>query len=156
MPIINGRLVTNVPDAGVYGQDIINELNLRPGRRPVLQKKSGFETVTPDRRYRKQDLIDRKGNPLKVSDIPDRSKGAQAPFSTSIVPRRIAFASLRLHDIPDRSKSGFTGARTPLSKQIITEQVYDLAEHMFKEQGVDFDEQGANWFVARNFRLPKN
>ena len=58
-------------------------------------------------------------------------------------------------DIPRRRKSSFGGARSALSKQIITEQVLDIAEHFLKE-GVDFDEDNANWMVAPKFFLPKN
>jgi hypothetical protein len=75
MPIINGRYITNVPDSGVYGGDLIKEMRVGPGRRPVIQKPDGFETVEPSKLYSKKHLIDRKGNPVKWSDIPDRSKG---------------------------------------------------------------------------------
>ncbi len=77
MPIINGRYVQNVPNSGVYGRDMIGEMGIGPGRRPVIQKPEGFETIEPNRRYSKKDLIDRKGNPVKWSDIPDRSKGVR-------------------------------------------------------------------------------
>jgi hypothetical protein len=130
MPIINGRRVTNVPNAGVYGREIIGEMKTRPGRRPVIQRPGGFETIRPDKRYTKAELLDRKGNPLKVTDIPDRSKGSGASGRT------------------------FGGSRDPKSKQIITEQVFDLAEHLFKD-GVDFDEDDAHWFVAPRFKLPR-
>ena len=56
-------------------------------------------------------------------------------------------------DIPPRSKGGFGGARSQLSKRIISEQVYDVAEHLFKD-GVDFDEDGADWMVVPKFYLP--
>ncbi len=40
--------------------------------------------------------------------------------------------------MPDRSKGyGFGGPRSAQSKRIITEQVVDIAEHIFK-QGVEF------------------
>lgn len=47
----------------------------------------------------------------------------------------------------------FWGTRTPLSKRIITEQVYDVAEHIFTK-GVDFDEQNAHWVVFPEYHLP--
>jgi hypothetical protein len=125
MAIVNGRKVTNVPHSGVYGHEIIGEMGLSPGRRPVLHKDRGFEAIKPDRRYSKHELLDRKGNPLKVSDIPDRSKGS------------------------------FGGHRDALSKQVITEQVFDLAENLFKD-GVEYDDDNADWFVAPRFILPKN
>lgn len=124
MPIINGRRVTNVPSGGVYGSDIIREMGEGGGRRVVIQKEGlSFETIQKDRRYSKADLIDRKGNPVRVKSIPDRTKGS------------------------------FGGQRSALSKQIITEQVFDIAENLFKD-GVDFDEQDADWMVVPKYFLP--
>jgi hypothetical protein len=124
MGIINGRRVTNVPDSGVYGSDLIREMRPGSGRRVVVQKEGlNFSTIDPSRRYTKRELIDKKGQPVKITTIPDRSKGS------------------------------FEGRRTPLSKQIITEQVYDISEHLFKE-GVDFDEDDADWLVVPKYRLP--
>lgn len=47
----------------------------------------------------------------------------------------------------------FWGARSALSRQIITEQVFDVAENIFKS-GVDFDEANAHWFVVPRYQLP--
>ncbi len=66
--------------------------------------------------------------------------------------RKVTFQA---DDIPERGKKSFGGPRSALSKQIITEQVYDLAEHLFKD-GIDFDDTDANWFVAPNYVLPQN
>ena len=57
--------------------------------------------------------------------------------------------------IPDRTKGAvlYGGVRTALSKQIITEQVYDIAEKLFKK-GVSFDEEHADWMIANNYVLP--
>lgn len=132
MAIINGRRVTNIPNAGVYGEDLIKEMKPGPGRRPVLQRAGGFERIRPEKLYSKAELLDRKGKPLKVSDIPDRTKGSGESGRT------------------------FGGKRDAKSKQIITEQVFDLAEHLFKgDEGVDFDEDDAHWFVAPRFKLPR-
>ena len=75
MAIINGRRVTNVPGSGVYGQDIIDEMDVSQGRRPVFMKPGGFEQIQPGKRYSKREVLDKKGRPVKVSDIPDRTKG---------------------------------------------------------------------------------
>ena len=56
----------------------------------------------------------------------------------------------KITSMPDRSK-GY--ARSAESQRIITEQVVDLAEHLFK-QGVDFDEDDANWLVVPDYPLP--
>jgi hypothetical protein len=58
----------------------------------------------------------------------------------------------KITSMPDRSK-GY--ARPAESKRIITEQVVDLAEHLFK-QGVEFDENGADWLVVPRYPLPPN
>ena len=47
----------------------------------------------------------------------------------------------------------YGGNRTALSKQIITEQVYDIAEKLFKK-GVSFDEEHADWMIANTYVLP--
>ena len=124
MTIINGRRVK--ADAGVFGRQILDEMKVAPGRRAVIQRKGlQFDTVDSDRFYKPDELKDYKGRPVKVSDIPDRTKGA------------------------------FGTPRSGLAKRIITEQVHDVAEHLFT-QGVDFDEENADWFVAPSYRLPGN
>src|SRR5436853_7554603 len=62
---------------------------------------------------------------------------------------------VKINTIPDRTKRMVTygGERTPLSKQIITEQVYDIAEKLFK-RGVSFDEENADWMIANSYVLP--
>lgn len=126
--IINGRRINpgSVPKNGVSGRDLLNDMNLRSGRRPVIQRGfNGVETIVPEKRYQASDLIDKYGNGLKVTSMPDRSKGS------------------------------FGGKRSHVSRQIITEQVYDLATHLFK-QGLDFDESNADWMVVPNYSLPPN
>lgn len=125
MAIINGRRM-NVPDAGVYGSELIRELNPGKGRRPVVRTGgTQFETINPSRHYRKNELLDRYGKPVKFTTIPQRVKGVS-----------------------------YGGYRSAVSKQIITEQVYDIAQHYLKS-GVDFDEIDANWLIAPRYRLPK-
>lgn len=121
--IINGRRI-NVPDSGVYGEDIIREANPGRDRRPVFQDGLDFKSVQPGKLYRKQELIDKKGNPVKISTIPDRTKGVT-----------------------------YGAPRSPLSKQIITEQVFSMAEHCFK-RGLEFDEGNADWMIVPRFVLP--
>jgi hypothetical protein len=129
MKIINGRRITNIPDAGAYGEAIIEEMKLQPGRRPVLKKPEGFEQIEPRKLYRKRDVLDRKGRPLGVTDIPDRTKGDGTLFG---------------------------GQRSRLSKAIITEQVFDLQENLYNdERGLDFDMDNADWMVVPRFRLPQ-
>lgn len=76
MPIINGRRVTNVPDSGVYGSEIIGEFGKKNGRRVVIGRgTTEFETIEAGKRYTKRELLDRKGSAVKVFSIPDRTKG---------------------------------------------------------------------------------
>lgn len=132
MPIIiNGRIIDNGrrvvnPGNGVYGRQLQEEMKPGHNRRAVIRR-SGvqFETIDPNRFYKPDELKDGKGRPVKVSDIPDRTKG------------------------------GFGGIRSALSKNLITEQVFDVAEHLFKK-GVEFDEENADWFVVPDYRLPGN
>ena len=65
--------------------------------------------------------------------------------------------SIRPDDLPAMvkgSESLYSGRRSQLSKDIIRSQVYDIAEKLFKD-GVDFDEDDCNWFVAPRYRLPR-
>lgn len=127
MAIINGRHVNNVPNTGVYGHELLKEMRPASGRRPVIHRGGvKFEAIQPNHRYSKRELLNKKGQPVKVDTIPERIKG-----------------------------STFGGSRDALSKAIITEQVHDVAEHLFK-QGVDFDEDNADWFVVPKYYLPKN
>jgi hypothetical protein len=123
MPIINGKRV-EIPDSGVYGEDLQRESGNKPGRRTIIKEQgTSFKAIDPNKKYYPNDLKDKRGNPVKIVNIPDRTKGS------------------------------FEGHRSQLSKQIITEQVYNIAEHLFKD-GVDFDEDNADWMVVPNFRLP--
>jgi len=93
----------------------------------VIQKGGvQFDAIDENRKYYKHDLQDKYGNGVKISDMPDRTKGDDS-----------------------------NGQRTPLSKQIIKEQVYNLSEKLFK-QGLDWDEDDANWVLAYDYILPKN
>lgn len=80
MAIINGRRIdpNEIPDAGVYGEQIIRSAKPSEGRRIVIEKgTTQFETIDPRRRYSKSDLLDKKGRSVKIADIPDRTKGNQ-------------------------------------------------------------------------------
>ncbi len=123
MPIINGRRI-QVPPSGLSGQNLIQQLNPGPGRRPVMQQSGFFKSVQPNYVYKPQELFDSHGNPVKITTIPDRTKGIT-----------------------------YGGDRSFLSKQIITEQVYDIAQNLFKK-GVSFDEENADWMIANQYMLP--
>lgn len=136
--IINGRKIT-VPDSGVYGSELIKEARPSSGRRIVIPKVGGaateFETVEPSKFYSKRDLINKKGNPVSIRNIPERIKGfPRNSFSNAIT---------------------YGEPRSANSKKIITEQVYDVASKLFKGIPVDFDENNADWFIVSRYVLPK-
>src|SRR5258707_1136352 len=124
MAIINGRRIL-VPPAGITGQNLIQQVNPGTGRRPVIQQGTAFRPLQASHTYTPDELFDRHGNPVKITTIPDRTKGMVS----------------------------YGGDRSDLSKQIITEQVYDIAEKLFK-QGVSFDEAHADWMIANQYVLP--
>lgn len=125
MAIINGRKI-KVPDSGIYGSELIKKAGNKNGRRVVVRNRGvQFEKVKSNKLYSKEELINKKGQPVKVTTIPDRTKAAN-----------------------------FGGIRSSISKKIITEQVIDIAEHYFKS-GVDFDEKNADWLVVPKYKLPK-
>ncbi len=61
--------------------------------------------------------------------------------------------SIKAQWIPERTKGSFFAVREQFSKQLIAEQVYDIALHLFKS-GVSFDEQNADWMVVSKYVLP--
>ena len=126
VPIINGRRMQHVPDMGVHGRDIVRSINPDSGRRVVLERGIKVETVNPKKHYSKRELLDRKGRGVKITEIPERTKGYSPTFA---------------------------GRRSDLSKRIISEQVYDIAGSLYTD-GVDFDTDNADWLVIPRFRLP--
>ena len=74
MAIVNGRRI-QVPPGGIMGQQLIQQMNPGPGRRPVIQQGLTFRSVQPNYTYKPAELYDRHGNPVKITTIPDRTKG---------------------------------------------------------------------------------
>jgi hypothetical protein len=128
MAIINGRRINpnSIPSSGVHGSELVRHAQASAGRRPIIESGGKVQQVNPNRYYSQQELVDKQGRGAKISSMPDRSKGY-----------------------------GFGGARSQQSKQLVTEQVFDLAEKLFK-QGVEFDESNADWLVVPNYQLPPN
>lgn len=121
--IINGRRVP--VEEGVRGDVLGRMADAGPGRRPVKVADGRSELLEPSRTYSSADLVDRHGRPVKISSIPDRTKGAEL----------------------------FSGQRDAYSAAIIREQVYDIAGK-FVRGNVDFDEINTDWMVIPEFRLP--
>jgi hypothetical protein len=128
MAIINGRrIVPNSIPNGVHGSELARHAGGGQGRRSIIESGGKVSQINANRHYSSSELIDKYGRGAKISSMPDRSKG-----DGSAGPRR-----------------------SHQSKQIITEQVIDLAEKLFK-QGVEFDEQDADWLVIPKYHLPPN
>jgi hypothetical protein len=72
--IRNGRLV-DVPDSGLYGEDLVNAINPGQGRRAVVGSGIKVETINPNKHYSKSELTGRGGKPVMVKQMPDRTKG---------------------------------------------------------------------------------
>lgn len=123
--IINGR---RIPCNGsMRGSDIVHEANAGSGRRVVKVGMGKAETIDPKRVYGSKELKDKHGRPVKIKTMPDRTKGAPL----------------------------FFGRRSAQSRQMITEQVYDVAQK-FATAGLDFDEQDNHWMIFPRFHLPRN
>ena len=123
MAIINGRRI-QVPPSGITGQNLIQQANPGASRRLVMQQGPIFRPIQANHTYKPEELFDKNGNPVKITTIPDRTKGVT-----------------------------YGGDRTSLSKSVITEQVYDIAQKLFR-QGVSFDENNADWMIANQYVLP--
>jgi hypothetical protein len=127
MAIINGRRIDpNGIGNGVRGSELARYAGAGRGRRPIIENAGKVSQIVPDRYYSSRELVDKHGRGAKITSMPDRSKGYGNP-----------------------------SGRSRASKQIITEQVIDIADHVFR-QGVDFDEQDADWLVVPNYPLPPN
>lgn len=125
MVILNGRRIDpNSIGGGAQGRDLIRLANPRPGRRPILECGGKVQEIAPNRYYARNELVDKQGRGAKPTTMPARYKG------------------------------GFNGRRPAWSRRIITEQVRDLANTLFRTQGVDFDESEANWMVVPTYNLP--
>ena len=129
--VINGRLVIN--SEWVDGEDVIKAFEAERGRRTDSGRRvvgiQGIKAETIDRRkkYRKRELIGRDGKPIKVKEMPDRTKGGTPTYG---------------------------GRRDALSKQIIFEQVQSVSEAFYKDKIIDIDPDDANWIVFDDFLLP--
>lgn len=125
MAIINGRRIDpRAIGRGVSGSELARHANAGPGRRPILETGGRVHPIDSQHHYSARELVDKHGRGAKITSMPDRSKGY-----------------------------GFGGRRSAQSRQLITEQVIDLAENLFK-QGLDFDEEHAHWMVVPQYRLP--
>src|SRR5436853_6766218 len=105
MAIINGRRI-QVPPAGITGQNLIQQMNPGPGRRPVIQQGMAFRPIQSGYTYKPAELFDSRGRPVKITTIADRTKGMVT----------------------------YGGDRTFLSKRLITEQVDDLGCKLLRKR----------------------
>ena len=72
--IINGRRV-NVPDQ-VTGRELKSKVkDNQAGRRIVKINGMDIESIEDNKYYCRKDLINKKGKPVKITSIPDRTKG---------------------------------------------------------------------------------
>lgn len=126
MAIINGRRIDPESIFGrVHGSELVRGAHAGYGRRPIIETGGSVSLIDPGRYYGRDELIDKYGRGAKITSMPDRSKGDGYP------------------------------RRSNESKLVITEQVTDLADKLFK-RGVDFDEQDADWLIVPDYSLPAN
>lgn len=140
--IINGRRVAC--STGISGQELINQTGHSRGRRVVKVSGGYVQKIDPRHHYAPHELKDKNGRPVKIKTMPERTKGNILQFLGLSQSQRPASAP----------QSIFEGHRTAISRQLITEQVIDIARNYFKSP-VSFDEEGANWVVFPHFRLPR-
>ncbi len=136
---INGR---RIPHNGqLSGREICQEAGHSSGRRVVKMNGTSAQTIEPHKTYGAHELTDKYGRPVKITTMPDRTKGSG--FWGSFLGNSRGSNAL------------FGGRRSAASKACVTEQVYDVAKN-FAKGGLDFDENNADWVVFPNFFLPSN
>lgn len=79
--IINGRRVP--VGNGIHGRDFAKVAG--PGRRPVKIGSGRNDLLDPSKFYSPADLTDKYGRPVKISSIPDRTKGDVAASEKVLV-----------------------------------------------------------------------
>lgn len=79
--IINGR---RVPIGnGIHGRDLAKMAG--PGRRPVKVGFGGAQILDSNRYYQPSELCDKRGRPVKISSMPDRTKGGFGSAERTLV-----------------------------------------------------------------------
>ncbi|MBU1345202.1 MAG: hypothetical protein KKD66_26625 [Proteobacteria bacterium] len=155
-----------IPEAGETGANILQQIypNIKQGRSGTIIKGPNQERINPNKMYQPQELYDKFGNPVKIGQMPDRTKGGfwgdlfREIFSSSSQQpvqhqRYTQTPSVQPTQQTQLQNNLFWGQRTALSKKIITEQVTDIAKNRFKND-VSFDNKEAHWMVVNSFLLP--
>lgn len=144
--IVNGRRIRY--GNGISGRKIMEMAGNDRGRRVVKVSGGCVKKIEPQHYYTPEELIDKHGRSVKITTMPERTKGGLFDFLSSVLgqaPQESAPSQLGI----------FGGQRSEISRQIITEQVIDLAENYFKHPVV-FDEKTADYVIFPKFRLPRN
>ena len=132
---INGKMVELSGGGKVKGSDIINYASKgAAGRRVIMSDPSGVHNtrVDPDRYYDYAEFSKNSGKPVEIRTMPERVKGGAAicPAGTYFKPRGQA------------------------SLAVITDQVLQVAGHLFKGQDIAFDTNGGHTLIVPKYKLP--
>jgi len=116
----------NIPESGVYGNDLKQIATRGNHKRRAVVSNGNSFETIKENKVYKPK--DLIGKKGKITSIPERTKG----------------------------DTKFGGRRSDFSKQIIREQVIDVAGKLFKHQNIQFDEKNMHWMNIPNYKLPKN
>ena len=131
--IVNGRRIAC--GNGISGFDIAAAAG-NPRKRRVVKIAAGqVQKIDASHYYSPEELMDRNGRPVKISTMPERTKGGFIPGSVN-------------------TQNPFSGFRSAFSRHLILDQIDDVARNFFKAP-LRFDEN-ADWVVFPTFRLPGN
>lgn len=120
--VINGRRVPI--DNGIHGRDLAATGS---GRRTVKISCDHTQLVDPDKFYLPVELLGKHGKPVKISSIPDRTKGTEL----------------------------FAGNRDHYSRTLLLEQIEDVTINFARNPRlINFDADNADWLVFTEFRMP--
>ncbi|MCB1188940.1 MAG: hypothetical protein KDK90_00790 [Leptospiraceae bacterium] len=145
--IVNGR---KVPLS--QGQGVVSQTQQQNVPYAII---NGKRIPVPNGQLSGQEILNQMGG-SQSGRRPVIQEGLQFeqidPYKT-YTPRGKKGQSIKAQWIPERTKGSFYGPRDAFSKQIIAEQVFDVALHLFKS-GISFDEENADWTVVNKYVLP--
>ncbi len=96
----------------ISGGEIIEMTKVPPGRRAVKVGDGNVQSIEPYKQYKPRELMDKYGNPVQITTMPDRTKGHAFFDIGALFGDRHSAGTL----FPHKHGSIFSGKRSRASK----------------------------------------